>query len=212
MAMRVLLADPEVLIRQGLRGLLEASSIEVVDTAETGRQAVELACRHQPDVVILEVALPELNGINATTEILQRCGCQVLVLTSNKAPATVRGMLQAGASGYVLKQCDFADVVSALRAIHAGKTYLSPEIAAAVVDDYVGDNARSFAPRISNREREVLQLIAEGLSTKQIAAQLYVSVKTIETHRRNIMNKLEIHSVAGLTKYAIRQGLTTADA
>jgi DNA-binding NarL/FixJ family response regulator len=191
---------------------LEDSDIEVVDTAETGRQAVELACRHQPDVVILEVALPELNGINATTEILQQCGCQVLVLTSNKAPATVRGMLQAGASGYVLKQCDFADVVSALRAIQAGKTYLSPEIAAAVVDDYVGDTGRGFAPRISNREREVLQLIAEGLSTKQIAGQLYVSVKTIETHRRNIMNKLEIHSIAGLTKYAIRQGLTTVDA
>ena len=214
MGIRIILAEDHRITREGLVNLLqERSDMEVVGEAENGREAVKLASELSPDLVIMDVTMPDLNGIDATRIITSGSNnTKVIALSMYSDKQFVQGMIQAGASGYLLKDCAFEELVSAIRAVIQGDTYLSPGIAGIVVQDYLTKltTDRSSADTVlTAREREVLQLIAEGNSTKEIAARLTVSVKTVETHRRQIMEKLGIFSIAELTKYAIREGLTS---
>ena len=214
MSVRIILAEDHRITREGLVNLLqERPDMEVVGEAENGREAVKLASELSPDLVIMDVTMPDLNGIDATRIITSESNnTKVIALSMYSDKQFVQGMIQAGASGYLLKDCAFEELVSAIQAVIQGDTYLSPGIAGIVVQDYLNKltTDRSSADTVlTNREREVLQLIAEGKSTKEIAACLGVSVKTIETHRRQIMEKLGIFSIAELTKYAIREGLTS---
>jgi DNA-binding NarL/FixJ family response regulator len=216
MAIRIILADDHQIIRQGLRSLVEQQpDMEVLAEAKEGRTAVELVQDLRPDVVIMDVAMPELNGVEATRKIIdQDQHLHVVALSMHKERQYVARMLEAGASGYLLKDCAFEELVDAIRTVVRGQTYLSPSIAGTVVDDYVRNMPReelAAQQELTPREREVLQLMAEGQSTKEIARTLDVSVKTIETHRRNTMHKLEVDSVAELTKYAIREGITSLE-
>lgn len=213
MSVRILLADDHTIFRQGLRSLLEKQpDIEVVGEAEDGQKAMELIRELKPDIVIMDITMPNLNGIDSTSRIVaEMVGTKVIALSIHSGRRFVTEMLKAGASGYILKECLFDELVNAIRDVLSGKIYLSSRITGVVVDDYVKRLSRlslSEEPALTEREREVLQLLAEGKSTKQIAMQLHVSAKTIESNRRNIMDKLSIHSVAELTKYAIREGLT----
>ncbi len=214
MSVRIILAEDHRITREGLVNLLkERSDMEVVGEAENGREAVKLASELSPDLVIMDVTMPDLNGIDATRIITSGSNnTKVIALSMYSDKQFVQGMIQAGASGYLLKDCAFEELVSAIQAVIHGDTYLSPGIAGIVVRDYLNKltTDRSSADTVlTTREREVLQLIAEGNSTKEIAARLSVSVKTVETHRRQIMEKLGIFSIAELTKYAIREGLTS---
>ena len=216
MTIRVLIADDHTIMRAGLRSLLEKEDqIEVVAEAENGRRAVQLAIEHKPDVVVMDVSMPDLNGIEATSQVLESLpDAKVIALSMHTDKRFVMGMLRAGASGYLLKDCASQELASAIVSVASNKKYLSPDIAGVVIEDslYGGQQEEeSASSMISAREREVLQLIAEGWSTKQIASHLYVSVKTIETHRRQIMKKLDLHNIADLTKYAIREGLTSVE-
>jgi len=214
MAIKVLIADDLQIVRQGLRTLLEREpDLEVVAEAENGRSTVRLARESHPEVIIMDVAMPDLNGIEATRQIISEMPkVKVIALSMYADRRFVSNMLKAGASGYLLKDCASEELVRAIRVVLAHKTFLSPGVADIVVKDYVqtplGPEASVFNI-LSNREREVLQLMAEGKSTSQIAECLHVSVKTVETHRQQMMQKLKMHSVAELTKYAIREGLTT---
>jgi two-component system response regulator NreC len=217
MTIRVLIADDHKIMLAGLRSLLEKQTdFDVVAEAENGRKAVQLAQEKQPDVVVMDVSMPDLNGMEATTQIIESLpGTKVIALSMHSDKRFVIGMLRAGASGYLLKDCASQELATAIHQVAGGKKYLSPEITGVVIDDFLlggaSEEAASAASLLSAREREVLQLIAEGWSTKQIAAHLYVSIKTIETHRRQIMKKLDLHNIAELTKYAIREGLTSID-
>lgn len=214
MKTRVLIADDHKIVRDGLRTLLEKSSeIEVVAEAEDGRTAVDLAKELSPDVVIMDVAMPDLNGIEATRKIMaEHTGAKVVALSMHSDRRFVAEMLKAGASAYLLKDCAFEELVTAIKTVTKNKVYLSPGIAGVVIENYIRQAVKtepSAFSLLSDREREVLQLMAEGKTTKEIASHLRVSIKTVETHRMNIMTKLNIHSVAELTKYAIREGLTS---
>lgn len=217
MGVKVLIADDHQIVRQGLRTLLEKQpDIRVVAEADDGRATVRLVREVDPDVVIMDVAMPDLNGIEATRQIISEFPkVKVIALSMYADRRFVVNMLKAGASGYLLKECAFEELVRAIRLVLTHKTYLSPGVTDIVVKDYV-QGAPPAEPSVfsvlSPREREVLQLMAEGKSTNQIADCLHVSVKTIETHRQQVMHKLNIHSVAELTKYAIREGLTTLEA
>jgi DNA-binding NarL/FixJ family response regulator len=177
---------------------------------------VQLAQETKPDIVVMDVSMPDLNGIEATTQIIESVpDTRVIALSMHSDKRFVLGMLQAGAAGYLLKDCASQELANAIHQVAGGKKYLSPEITGVVIDDFLlgasPGEALTVSSQLSAREREVLQLIAEGWSTKQIAAHLYVSVKTIETHRRQIMKKLDLHTIADLTKYAIREGLTSIE-
>ncbi|HEY3396565.1 MAG TPA: response regulator transcription factor [Armatimonadota bacterium] len=215
MAVRIVLADDHQIMREGLRMLLEKEAdFEVIAEADNGRQAVELCRKHRPDLVVMDVAMPDLNGMDATRQILaDRPEARVLALSMYADRRYASGMLAAGAAGYVLKDAAFEELVRAIRAVLSGKSYLSPAVTEAVVEDYVHrlSDASSAFSVLTAREREVLQAMAEGKSTRQIAEALHISIKTVETHRQQIMNKLDIHSVAELTKYALREGLTSLD-
>jgi len=213
---RVLLVDDHELMRQGLRSILESEQdVEVVGEAVSGRDAVALARALQPDVVVMDVAMKDLNGIEATRQIRAECpSVQVVALSSYSDRRYVAAILEAGACGYVLKADAYDDLRRAIHAARRGKSYLSPDVAAAVIDASLKSPrpaAASALELIGPREREVLQLLAEGLSSPEIARRLHVATSTVDTHRRNIMNKLGLHSVAELTKFAIREGLTPLD-
>lgn len=213
---RVLLADDHRILRQGLRKLLEQENdIQVVGEAENGRLSVTLAGELDPDVVIMDVAMPDLNGIDATRQITEsRPKARVLALSMHSDGRYVKGMLQAGARGYILKDCAAEELTHAIRIVMADQLYVSPCVAGTIVKDYLHQLSGSSIdsdPTLTRREREVLQLIAEGGSTSQIATELHLSVKTVETHRKRIMDKLGLRSVAELTKYAIREGLTALE-
>ncbi|MFA5554816.1 MAG: response regulator transcription factor [Phycisphaerae bacterium] len=217
MKKRILIADDHKITRQGLRSLLESDrELEVVAEAQNGREAVTLARQIEPDVIIMDVSMPDLNGVEATRRIISdNKNVKVIALSMHSDTLFVSEMLKSGAVGYLLKDCAFEELLQAIKTVIDGKTYLSPSISNVVVDDYLHRLAKSHVLEIdvlTDREREVLQLLAEGQSTKQIAIKLHVSAKTIETHRRQIMNKLDLHTVAELTKYAVRKGLTTLDA
>jgi DNA-binding NarL/FixJ family response regulator len=216
MGIRILLADDHEIMREGLRSLLEKQrDMQVIAEAQDGRDAVEKALELRPDVVVMDITMPELNGIEATRRITgEDSGIRVVALSMHSTRRFMTEVLKAGASGYLLKECAVAELIQAIRTVVAGRSYLSPAVTEAVVEDYVrhvpSNGGAAFAS-LSPREREVLQLIAEGKATKEIAAALQVSVKTIEAHRAQIMEKLHIHSVAGLTKFAIHEGLTSPE-
>jgi DNA-binding NarL/FixJ family response regulator len=211
MPQTILIADDHRLLREGLRTLLERDGFRVIGEADNGRSAVKLAKELQPDIVITDIGMPELNGVDATRQICAAAlRSKVLALSMHSESRFVLGILDAGASGYLLKDAAFEELSVAIKSVLKGQIYLSPAIAGVVVERSLGrfPKARSPLAKLSKREQEVLQLIAEGKSTKEIAATLYVSVKTVEGHRKQIMDKLAIYSVAELTKYAIREGVT----
>jgi DNA-binding NarL/FixJ family response regulator len=213
---KVILADDHQIVRQGLRTLLaEELDIQVVAEAEDGRAAVRLALELMPAVVIMDIGMPDLNGIEATRQILsQSSRVKVIGLSMYVDRRFIVNMLKAGASGYLLKDCAFEELTRAIRAVTAGKTYLSPDVTHVVMQEFFAgshDPGTSVFSVLSAREREVLQLLAEGRSTSQIAGHLHVSVKTIETHRQQVMHKLKLNNVAQLTKYAVREGLTSLE-
>jgi two-component system response regulator NreC len=213
---RILLADDHRIVRQGLRILLEAEpDMEVIGEADNGRKVLKLAEELIPDVIIMDLSMPELNGIEATRQILSGAPeVKVVALSMHSDSLFVLNMIKAGASGYLLKDCALEELVKAIRTVVSHKTYLSPGVSDIVIRDFVtgwqttNDSAFSV---LSAREREVLQLMAEGRTTNQIADGLCVSVKTVEAHRKQVMTKLGIRSIAELTKYAIRQGLTSLE-
>ncbi|UCE48889.1 MAG: response regulator transcription factor [Phycisphaerales bacterium] len=216
MSIGVLLVDDHAIIREGLRSLLEKQpDMEVLADTDEGRKAVELTRELLPDVVIMDVTMAGLNGIEATRLITSEFPeVKVIALSIHSQRRFIADMLSAGAAGYILKECLFDELVQAIQAVAVGGRYLSPRIADVVVEDYVkrlSTTVDSPLSGLTGREREVLQLVAEGMSTKQIALELHVSTKTIEANRRQIMEKLNVHSVAELTKCAVREGLTTLE-
>jgi DNA-binding NarL/FixJ family response regulator len=216
-SIKILLADDHKITREGLRSLLEKEpDMEVVAEAEDGRTTVSLVRELLPDVVIMDVSMPDLNGMEAARKITGEFGnVKIIALSMHSDTLFVTEMLKSGASGYLLKDCAFEELARAIRAVIADQTYLSPSISGVVIDGYLHRLSRvdiSGPEVLTDREREVLQLVAEGKSTKEIALALHISVKTVETHRRQIMSKLDIHTVAELTKYAVRKGLTSLEA
>jgi len=208
----VVLADDHVMMREGLRSLLETQpDIKVVGQASNGREAVQLICEHRPDVAILDITMPELNGIEATRQALAEVPeLKVLALSMHADPNAVHQMLRAGAHGYVLKECAFSDLIVAVHAVLTDQSFFSPQIANIVLQGYLNPPAQqkfSAFKVLTGREREVLQLVAEGHSTKGIADKLYVSIKTVEKHRQQLMKKLGLYGVADLTRCAIREGM-----
>ncbi len=216
MPTKILLADDHKLFRDGLRTLFDGKAdVTVVGEACDGGETVRMARELSPDVILMDVSMPELNGIEATRQILaERPGVKIVILSMHSDRRYVIEALKAGAVGYLLKDSAFEELIEALRDILRGRIRLSREITDIVVNDYIqlarSEESSAFT-LLSAREREVLQLLAEGNSTREMAARLNVSVKTIETHRKQIMDKLDLHSVAELTKYAIREGLTPLD-
>jgi DNA-binding NarL/FixJ family response regulator len=211
---KALLVDDHAVVRDGLRALLQAQpDMEVVGDASNGRDAVSQARQLHPDVVVMDIAMPTMNGVEATYQVRHACpAAQVLILSMHYTPEHIFQGLQAGARGYLLKESAGAEVVEAVRAVHSGDRYLSRKIAATVVDDYVAERRKaSSLETLSRRERHVLQLIAEGLSNAEAAAVLYLSPKTVETYRSRLMHKLGLDDVPALVKYAIQHGLVQLD-
>ena len=216
MSIRILLADDHRIMREGLRSVLEKElDMEVIAEAKDGRMTVKLAEKLSPDVIVMDITMPGLNGMDATREILSMVSdVKVVALSMHSDEQFVAGMLNAGASGYLLKDCAFEELCRAIRAVVANETYLSPGIAGIVVKEYRRGLSRtefSLSPGLTAREREVVQLVTEGKSSKEIASLLHVSVRTVESHRHQIMDKLDIHTIAELTKYAIRKGITSLE-
>lgn len=210
----IVVADDHKIVREGLIRLLEVrQDFTVVGEASDGEEAVALVMEKQPDVVLMDINMPKLSGIDATRQ-LEKAGCRskILVLSMHENRAYVEEVLRAGASGYVVKNSASKDVYAAIDAVHSGASYLSPAITQQIVDA-IARPEDSGEPRISmltEREREVLELITEGLSSKEIASDLGVSLRTIDSHRSNLMEKLDIHKVSGLVRFAIRAGLIEA--
>jgi DNA-binding NarL/FixJ family response regulator len=205
---RILLADDHAVVRQGFRMILAAEpDFEIVGEAANGREAVELAERLQPDVVVMDVAMPELNGIEATRRLAESAPrARVLALSMHKDSAYVREILRAGARGYLLKDAFDSDLLRAVRAVAAGDGYLSPSVSDAVLSDY-RKHVTDPIDLLTSREREVLQMLAEGKTNKEIATLLKLSVYTIDAHRGRIMEKLNLHSIGELVRFAVRSGL-----
>lgn len=213
MKMRILLADDHTILRAGLKMMLNAQpDMEVVGEAQDGRQAIQEAQRLQPDVVLMDITMPDMNGIEATKQIKRNHPtARVLILTMHEHDEYVFQALRAGASGYMLKEAADTDLISALHIIQNGQFYLSPSAQSVMVGDYLqrvrtGEEKDSYSS-LTEREREILKLVAEGYTNNQIAERLVISPKTVDTHRTHIMDKLNLHSRAELVKYAMRRGL-----
>jgi len=217
LSITILVADDHALVREAFSALLEEKpNLKVIAQAKDGREAVRLARKLRPSMVIMDIAMPGMNGIDAIQEIVARApAVKVLALSMYSDRRFVAGVLDAGASGYLLKECASEEVIRAIHVVEAGGVYLCPQIARIVVEAYVrrlsAGTDSLICPVLSPRERQTLQLIAEGKTTKEIASILGVSVKTVETHRLRTMKSLNIHSIAGLTKYALREGVTFLD-
>jgi DNA-binding NarL/FixJ family response regulator len=215
MSIRVLLVDDHKMMRDGLRALLSgANDIEVVGEASDGHAALQVAQTLLPDVVVMDVEMPGLDGIEATRRLRAEYDGMKVVALSTREERNLHGMLKAGANGYVLKTGPFEELLQALRAASRGRTYLSPEIAGLVAARSTSPHARSEVSGYSTlcaREREALRLVAQGRTSAETAKQMNISTKTVETHRRHIVEKLGLHGIAELTKYALREGLTSLD-
>ena len=214
--MKVLLVDDHEIMREGMCALLrKQQDVEVVGQAADGRDAVNLAKQLRPDVVIMDIGMPNLNGIEATRQmVVDNPRLKVMALSTHSDGAIVAKMIKSGATGYMLKESAFAELMDGLTTMMSGKTYLCSKIAKVVFADYVNMITNpnwEFEDGLTGREREVLQLVAEGHTTKDIAKVLHLSPKTVDSHREHIMEKLNIRNVAGLTKYTLRQGLTGTD-
>lgn len=208
MSLRILLADDHVMVRQGLKALLEREKFDIAGEASDGREAVQLAESLRPDLILLDLAMPLLNGMDATREILKsNPGAKVILLTMHAEDSYVLEALRAGAVGYVVKTRASGELLQAIREVQRGHFYLSPGVSRVVISAFLAKNELPSDP-LTARERQVLQLIAEGKTTKEAAGVLDISVKTAESHRTRIMHKLNIHETAGLVRYAIRLGLT----
>jgi two-component system response regulator NreC len=212
MSIKIILADDHAIVRHGLsKSFQQETNIEVVGQAKDGHSTIELVGELSPDVVVMDIGMPDLNGIEATRRITKDYPkVKVVGLSMHSSDKYIREMFRAGASGYLLKNCPFEELVEAIRTIVSGKTYISPSIGDMIIKEYASksDKEKSAFSILSQREREVLQLFAEGKTTKQIGRRLHISPKTVEAHRLRIMNKLDIDNVAQLTKYAIQEGLT----
>jgi DNA-binding NarL/FixJ family response regulator len=219
----VILADDHAMLRAGIRSFLEQQEgMEIVAEADDGREAIELASKHAPDILLIDVAMPVLNGLEATRRIHaidRKIG--IIALTMHSDERYVTGMLDAGARGFLLKTCDSAELIRAIDAVRRGSTYVTPDVTHVLVQRRGGraapdrpESSKGTPPSdvLTPKEREVLQLIAEGYTSKEIGVRLEAALKTIETHRTNLMRKLGLHSIAALTRYAIREGITTLDA
>jgi len=211
---KVVLADDHIVVRQGLRALLAAEEdIEIVGEADNGRQAIQLVKKFQPDIALIDIAMPVLNGLEATRQITHgNPATKVLILSSYSDDEYVQQLTEAGAAGYLVKQTAATDLLKAIREAHRGNAFFSPSIAKRLRDQcreaFVGGQpVKKRSDYLTTREAEVLQLIAEGRANKQIAAELCISIKTVEKHRQQVMNKLGIHDVAGLTRHAIAKGI-----
>lgn len=214
---RILLADDHTIVRKGIRSLLDREpSFTVVGEAENGREAVEKTEQLQPDIVLLDHTMPLLNGLEALRQIKRRLpDTKVIILTMHTNEEYVFQFLQAGAAGYLVKQTAPTDLVEAIRAVHAGQSFLSPAISRTVIDEYIRHATPSKTDsleRLTDREREVLQLLAEGFSASEIAVQLHISVKTVGVHRMNLLQKLEISNPTELVKFALRRGIISLEA
>lgn len=208
---RVLLADDHTLVRAGIRALLDKlPEVQVVAEATDGRDALNLVKTHQPHVVLMDIAMPGLNGLEATRRMVKEFPkTSVLILSMHASEEYVWQALRGGAAGYLLKGADLAELALAIKAVTRGETYLSPPISKQVIKDYVRrvGGEETLLERLTPRQREILQLIAEGATTKDIGMALKISVKTVETHRALLMERLDIHDVAGLVRYAVKIGL-----
>ncbi|MCK5420912.1 MAG: response regulator transcription factor [Deltaproteobacteria bacterium] len=216
MSIKIIIADDHRIIHDSLNPLLDKQTdIEVVGVADNGRKAVKLTKELKPDLVIMDISMPDLNGIEATRQIITQCpGTKIIALSMNTDKRYVKGMLKAGASGYLTKGCSFEELANAIRVVAAGKKYLSPEISEIVIGESLVSSSvkgASDSSELTMREREVLQLLAEGKKVKEIADKLFISMKTVHVHRKHIMEKLDIHSIAELTKLAIREGLISLE-
>jgi DNA-binding NarL/FixJ family response regulator len=210
---KVILADDHPVVRDGLRFLLDAQKdIQVVGTAVNGLEAVELATRLCPDVAVMDISMPLLNGIEATQQIIESCPhTRVMMLSIHFTSVHIQRALQAGAMGYLLKESAGEEVVDAIRTVHEGKRYLSRKIAESVVEEYVRHSGGDVLEGLSPRERQVLQLIAEGKTSAEAAKLLYLSVKTVETYRSRLMQKLGLKDMASLVKFAIQYGIISLE-
>lgn len=213
MSVRILLADDHKILREGLRALIEKQpGLCVVGEAENGASTVHIARKLRPDVVIMDIAMPDMNGIEATRQLISELtNTKVIALSIHADRRFITAMLRAGASGYLLKQSAFDELLIAIKKILAGRIYLSPGLLDSVppeIKNHLMDAPNNLYGKLSNRERQVLKFMAEGHSTKAIANLLNISVKTVETHQQNIKYKLGIKSIVGLTKFAVREGLT----
>jgi two-component system, NarL family, response regulator NreC len=205
---KILLADDHTIVRQGLKLILSAhADMQVLGEAANGREAVELAAKLHPDIVLMDVAMPELNGIEATRQMVAaNARIRILVLSMHKESVYVREILRAGARGYILKDAIDTELLTAIRSVARGDGYISPAVSGALLNDFRG-NAASPIDLLSPREREVLQLIAEGKTNKEIATRLNLSVYTVDSHRGKVMEKLNLHSTGELVRFAMKQGL-----
>ncbi|HOW45100.1 MAG TPA: response regulator transcription factor [Candidatus Aminicenantes bacterium] len=213
MSVRIIIADDHKIMRDGLRNMLDKETgMEVVAEAKNGREALRLAEQLRPDILIMDISMDDLNGIDATRALIAKgLGTKVIALSMHADKRFVAGMFEAGAMAYLLKDCSYDELLQAVRQVLAGRTYLCSMISGVVIRDYIQRMRRNETSVLSPREKEILQLMAEGSTTKRIADQLKVSVKTVETHRQHIMEKLNIFSIAELTKYAIKEGITSLD-
>jgi DNA-binding NarL/FixJ family response regulator len=211
--MKILLADDHRMMREGLRAVLEKEGLEVVGEAASGREALALSQSLRPDVVVMDITMPDLNGIDATRRLMDESpGCKVVALSMHADRRYVRAMFAAGAAGYLVKHAASDELVLAVKAVAQGQKYVSASVAGVVIDGWVGQTAAEPAQvdrTLSPREREVLQLLAEGHTSKEIASRLAIALPTVETHRRQIMAKTGLRTIADLTKFAIREGLTS---
>jgi len=216
-SIRVLLVDDHALVREGIRALLELQNdIDVVGEASDGREAVQKVQALTPDVVVMDISMPSMGGIEATRQIVkENPSARVVILSRHDNLSYARFLLQAGASGYVPKKAVSAELAAAIRAVYAGEVFLHPSIAKAIAQDYLqlvqSEHKTDAYERLTEREKEILQLLAEGYSSRQIAERLYLTVKTVLNHRKNIMEKLGVDNAAQLIKYAIKIGLVDDD-